>query len=64
MTAGDDPQAIAIDPAGQYVYVANEGDYTVTVFPIASGGALNATNPAVVTVGSGTSGPVSVATAY
>ena len=64
VTAGDDPQAIGIDPAGQYVYIANEGDYTVTVFPIASGGALNATSPAVVTVGSGQSGPVSVATAY
>jgi len=58
--SGVEPQAISIDPAGQYVYVANS-DGTVTVFPVASGGALNATSPAVVTVGSG---PVSVATAY
>jgi hypothetical protein len=36
-------------------------DHTVTMSPIASGGSLNATSPAVVTVGSG---PVSVATAY
>lgn len=48
--AGADPQAIAADPAGQYVYAVNGGDSTISQYAVGAGGALMALSPAVVSV--------------
>jgi DNA-binding beta-propeller fold protein YncE len=40
--AGGTPQGIAIAPNGKHVYVANEGDGTISGYSVGSGGALSA----------------------
>jgi YVTN family beta-propeller protein len=56
-STGKNPNSITVDPSSQYVYVANEGDNTVSQYIIGTGGALTQMSPA--TVGAGTN-PYSV----
>lgn len=48
--AGPSPVAIVSDPAGHYVYVANQGDGTISQYAIRAGGGLAALSPATVSV--------------
>lgn len=50
-TAGDEPSALAVDPTGSFLYVANSSG-TVSVFAIAtSSGALSAVSGSPYTAG-------------
>jgi 6-phosphogluconolactonase len=44
-TGGSTPYAIAVDPAGTYLYVANRNSNDVTIFNIGSGGTLTVFGP-------------------
>ena len=57
---GNVPYSEAFDPSGKYLYVTNEGNNTVTVFSVSSGGGL--TQLSTLTVPSG-GGPAWIATA-
>ena len=37
VTVGDEPQSVALDPAGRYAYVANAADSSITVIRIVNG---------------------------
>ena len=41
-STGKYPTAVTVDPSGQFVYVANMGDNTISAYTIGSGGALTA----------------------
>lgn len=47
---GVTPRAVVSDPSGHYVYVANEGDATISQYAIGADGALAALSPAVVPI--------------
>ncbi|HEY6921898.1 MAG TPA: beta-propeller fold lactonase family protein, partial [Steroidobacteraceae bacterium] len=49
--AGPDPIAMASDPTGHYVYVANQGDGTISQYSAGAGGLLSALSPATVSIG-------------
>lgn len=55
---GNAPNAIAVDPRGQYVYVLNSVDDTVSQYAIGPGGALNPLSTPVI---ASESGPASIA---
>src|SRR6185369_9736610 len=57
VASGSGPNAMSIDPAGQYLYVANLGDNTIGQYSISAAGALLPMSPS--TVASGTK-PVSI----
>ena len=48
--AGVTPKAVVSDPSGRYVYVANEGDATISQYTVGAGGGLVALSPAVVSI--------------
>ena len=48
---GVDPTAMASDPAGHYVYVANLGDATISQYAAGMAGELSPLSPAVVSIG-------------
>jgi DNA-binding beta-propeller fold protein YncE len=50
---GTTPAAVAVDPSGQFVYVANSVDGTVSQYAIGSSGALTPLSTPSVTNGSG-----------
>jgi DNA-binding beta-propeller fold protein YncE len=45
------PSAVIVDPTGNFLYVANSGDDTLSQFSIGSGGQLTPLTPATVAVG-------------
>src|SRR5450759_593049 len=60
VVSGLNPSSVTVDPSGQYAYVANLGDGTVSQYKIGNDGTLAAMAPATVTVGGQ---PISVITA-
>ena len=56
VASGITPTAIVSDPTGHYVYVANNGDGTISQYAIGAGGQLGALSPATVSVGGDFSG--------
>lgn len=48
--SGVTPKAVASDPSGRYVYVANEGDATISQYAVGADGGLVALSPAVVPI--------------
>jgi DNA-binding beta-propeller fold protein YncE len=51
--AGNHPNGVVVDPSGQFVYVPNNGDNTVSQYRIGAGGALTAIAAAVPSGGAG-----------
>ncbi len=47
---GVSPRAVVSDPSGHYVYVANQGDATVSQYAVGADGVLAALSPAVVAI--------------
>jgi 6-phosphogluconolactonase (cycloisomerase 2 family) len=60
IAAGPDPQSIASDPSGRYVYVVN-GNATISQYAVGSGGELVALSPAIVNITVPASDPVAYA---
>jgi 6-phosphogluconolactonase (cycloisomerase 2 family) len=58
-TIGTNPSSLKVDPAGQYLYVANRNTNTVDIFAIDALGTLSTPNPVTVTDG-GSSEPVAI----
>ena len=50
--AGTNPESLAVDPSGRYVYVANFGDGTLSQFSVTASGALLPMTPPTVPAGS------------
>ena len=48
--AGVTPKAVVSDPSGRYVYVANDGDATISQYAVGADGGLVALSPAVVRI--------------
>jgi len=48
--AGVDPESIVADPTGHFVYVANQGDATISQFAVGTGGALTPLSPATISL--------------
>jgi hypothetical protein len=57
VSTGAGPTSIVADPSGQFVYVANSRDATISQYAVGATGSLTALSPAVVSV----AGPFSVA---
>jgi DNA-binding beta-propeller fold protein YncE len=53
------PLSVTVDRSGKYVYVANNGDNTVSQYTIGADGTLTAMSPATVAAGTN---PASVST--